>query len=404
VEDQAVARHTFWRGVLAAGLGLAALAAAATVARAAYIEEEFPGPARDRVTPPGPPVRPPEPYRPPRPQPPAGPHVPELAACLDRLDILTPLVSGRLAVFPVVARAGPSPGGRWWTADAAIAKGILVVTEREGGGEVPVIVMENRSRSDHVFVMGGEVVSGGKQTRTVRQDVVLAPGQRVQVPVFCVEAHRWHGDAAFRGGEALVPQSIQRELRKGADQAAIWGEVARSNADLGAASATGNLEDGLRAAPVRRDLERVRRSIVPEVPAESVGFIFVDRRTGRGIGAELFGRADLARALLTKLIDAYAVDLVLPAGGGEALAPPPGDAAWDFLNRIRRAGSYRTETPGSGAGIGQRAAGLVGNGVGLGGDLVHFGSQAEAPVIVAPRRPGPPRRRGTPEPLELYGD
>ncbi|MBE3133769.1 MAG: hypothetical protein IMZ55_09860, partial [Acidobacteria bacterium] len=317
---------------------------------------------------------------------------------------LGPVACGRLAVFPVVAREGPSPGGRWWAADAAIAKGILVVTERGGGGEVPVIVMENRSRDAYVFVMGGEVVSGGKQTRTLRQDVVLVPRQRVEAPVFCVEAHRWRGDVEFRGGEVLVPQSIQRELRKGADQAAIWGEVARSNAGLGAASATGNLEDGLKAAPVRRDLERVRRTIVPEVPAESVGFIFVDRQAGGAIGAELFGRADLARALLAKLIDAYAVDLVLPAGGREAFAPPPAEAAWDFLNRIRRAGSHRTETPGSGTGIGQRAIGLVGDGVSVGGDLVHFGSQVEGRVIAAPVRPGPPRRRGSPQPQELYGD
>ncbi|HUU09045.1 MAG TPA: DUF6569 family protein [Phycisphaerae bacterium] len=366
-------------------VGLALLAVAAS---AAYIEEEFQGapPSRPepRILPPPPPSPPP---------PPPGHHVPALAAYLNRLEVRRPLVHGRLAVFPVALRGRAPLAGGWRTTDAAIAKGILVVSEKGGGGTVPVVVMENRGRHDWVFVMAGEVISGGKQTRTVRQDTVLAPGQRVETPVFCVEARRWRGADGFTGGALLVPQSIQREMRKGADQGQVWAEVARNNAALGAGNATDSLELGLKAGPVRRDLDEVRRSIAPEVPADSVGFIFADRLTGRGLGAEFFGRADLAGALLGKLIDAYAVDLVLQA----ERARQPGGAmpqavAWDFLDRVRRAGSRHGGTPGSGAGIGTQAGGLVGDGVALGDDLVHFGCQVEERILTPP--PVPRSRRG----------
>jgi hypothetical protein len=362
-----------WLGIL-----LVVLVASAS---AAYIEEAF-GPSSRPG--PSPPIRPP--VRPPAPR--VAPHVPELAAYLDHLEIRHPLVCGRLAVFPVMLRGHSGPGGRWWTADAAVANGTLVVTEKGGGGTVPVVVMENRSRSDHVFVMAGEIISGGKQTRTVRRDIILSPGQRVETPVFCVEAHRWKGKASFGAAGVLVPQSIQKAVRKGADQSAVWGEVARNNAALGSENATGSLELGLKAGRVARRLADVRRTIVPEVPAGNVGFLFADRFAARVIGAELFGRPDLAHALLPKLIDAYAVDLVLQVRPGGAVRMVDRAVAQQFLNRIRRAGSYRTGTPGSGSGIATRNAGLVGDGVTLGPHVVHFGCQVED-RIVAPAAPRP---------------
>jgi len=204
-----------------------------------------------------------------------------------------------------------------------------------------------------------------------------------------VEAHRWKGEAAFGEAGVLVPQSIQKALRKGADQSAIWAEVARNNAALGSENATGSLELGLKAGPVARRLADVRRTIVPEVPAGSVGFIFADRSAGRVIGAEFFGRSDLAHGLLAKLIDAYAVDLVLQVRSDRVVRPVDRAIAHEFLNRIRRAGSHRTGTPGSGSGIATRSAGLVGDGVSFGSHLVHFGCQVEDRIVVPLVRPVP---------------
>jgi hypothetical protein len=170
-------------------------------------------------------------------------HVPELGRYLDRVQIAEPVVFRGLAVYPVLLSGGADLRGSWLTMDQAISRGILVVSEKGAGGSVPVVVVENRSRSEHVFIMGGEVISGGKQTRTVRNDLILAPGQRVDLDVFCVEAHRWSGEKGFGSAKILVPQSIQQELRRGATQAGVWAEVARNNAALKAENATGSLED-----------------------------------------------------------------------------------------------------------------------------------------------------------------
>ena len=326
--------------------------------------------------------------------PPEPPHVPELADYLDRLELSKPLVHGELAVFPVVRRGDAPLRGRWLTMDAAIKRGVLVVTEQGDGGTVPVIQMANRSRDQHVFVMSGEVVAGGKQTRTIRRDVALAPGQKIDVSVFCVEAHRWAGEDGFAAADVVVPQSIQKQLRSGTSQEQVWAEVARSNEALGSRNATASLEQGLKAKPVRARLKRVSSSIVPKVPRSGIGFIFVHRH--RAVGAEFFGRTDLAAALLPKLLDAYAVDLVLQQKATTRIVAPPKRAvAQAFLARIKRAGSTRSDTPGSGAGIRTRAAGLVGEGISLGDALVHFGVQIEERLVPQPPIKPMPQRPAT---------
>jgi len=314
-------------------------------------------------------------------------HVPELARYLDRVQIAEPVTYRSLAVYPILLRGGGGLRGGWLTLDEAVSRGDLEVTEKGGGGSVPAVVVRNRSRSDHVFIMSGEVLSGGKQTRTVREDIVLAPRQEIELRVYCVEARRWKGKEKLSAAGALIPQSIQKELRKGADQQKVWSEVARNNAALSAENATGSLERALKSAPVQRELREIRGHIVPNVPRDTMGFIFVDRHRNRAVGAGFFGRNDLARELLPKLIESYAVDLVLiRKDKGRHRGAGGHDAAIDFFERIRRVGSSRTDTPGSGAGIRTRSGGLLGDGVSLGGTLVHYGVQTGERIVPPPKR------------------
>ena len=61
--------------------------------------------------------------------------------------------------------------GDWLTLDTAIARHVLVVTEK-GGGSVPIVVVENRSRREHVFLMAGEIDSALGDLRAIRPDEI----------------------------------------------------------------------------------------------------------------------------------------------------------------------------------------------------------------------------------------
>jgi hypothetical protein len=310
-------------------------------------------------------------------------HVPELARYMERLQLSEPVVCRGLAVYSLQLIGGETLRGSWLTLDRAVSQGVLRITEKGSGGSVPVVVMENTSRDAHVFIMAGEVISGGKQTRAVRQDVVASPGERIELSVFCVEKHRWRGGGSFGSANQLVPQSIRKEIRRGADQAGVWSEVARNNRALGAENATGSLELALKSRDVSEKLAEVRRKIVPQVPRGTVGYIFVSH--GRAVGAEMFGSEPMARELLPKLLDSYSVDFVLL--GGRAVWRDEGrhTAAIDFYQRMRRVGSQRATTPGSGSGIRTRADRLLGDGVSLSGVVVHYGIQIRERVLPPPK-------------------
>lgn len=322
-------------------------------------------------------------------RPPTDRHVRELASYLDRVQIAEPAVYRNLAVYPILLEDGAKLRGRWLALDRAISRGVLVIMEKGGGGSVPTVVAENRSRDEYVLITAGEIITGGQQTRTVRHDTILAPGQRVDLSVFCVEAHRWSGGKDFSGGKALLPQSIQSEMRKGADQGRIWSEVSEKGRALKAENPTASLELMLNSKDVQDKLGEVRRTILPKMPDGTVGYIFVSR--GRALGAEMFGSEELARDLLPKLLDSYAVDYVIlhkPAGEGESR--PDNRAAIEFFERVCRAGSQRATTAGSGAGIRTRADRLLGDGVSLDDSLVHYGVQIEDRIVPPPRPPKPP--------------
>ncbi len=319
-------------------------------------------------------------------------HIHELARYLDGVKIAAPMVCRQLAVYPILVDNVPLLRGHWLTLDEALSRGVLVVSEK-GGGSVPVVWVENRSRDEYVLLMTGEIIAGGMQTRTIRNDVVLAPGQKSDLEVFCVEAHRWSGAKAFSGGKIMLPQSIQGELRGGASQGKVWSEVARNNASLGTENATGSLELAVNAAPVRNRLDEIRRKVVPEIPRGTTGFIFLDvRDRSRGVGLELFGSEDLARRMLPKLLDSYAVDYVLLKGEGGADAKTTNHEAIDFFERVCRAGSQRSQTPGSGSGLRTRESGLLGDGVSLDGVVAHYGVQVGRRVAPQPE----------PRPLIIY--
>ena len=328
-------------------------------------------------------------------RPPTDRHVPELAAYLDRVQIAEPARYRQLSVYPLLLQDGAKLRGRWLTLDGAIARGVLAVSEKGEGGAVPTVVVENRSRDEHVFLMTGEMITGGKQTRTVRHDVVLAPGQRIELDVFCVEAHRWAGGKDFSAGNVLVPPSIQQELRKGADQHRVWSEVAGKNAAMKAENPTGSLELAMKARPVQEKLAEVRRDILPKMPEGTVGYVFVNR--GRAVAAEFFGSEQLARELLPKLLDSYVIDCVL-LGKDAVAADARADqrAAVEFFERVCRAGSQRANTPGSGAGIRTRDGRLLGDGVSLDNTLVHYGVQVEERIVPLPE----PRPMLRPMPLD----
>ncbi len=265
-------------------------------------------------------------------------HVRELAQYFNGVKIASPIVEQGLAVYPVLVDDVPLLHGSWQTLDEAIARRTLLIREK-GGGSVPTVSVENRSTETYILLMIGDVIKGGMQTRTVRHDTVIGPGQRIDLDVFCVEAQRWQGVSDFSAAKLQAPQSIKGEMRRGGSQSDVWSRVAENNASLGTENATHSLELAVKTPTVEKRLDAVRKRIVPEVPRGTVGFIFV--HGDRAVGAEFFGSETLARAELPQLLDSYTVDYIILAKSDARRGSPENRVATDFFQRVCRAGSER---------------------------------------------------------------
>ena len=325
-----------------------------------------------------------EPVAPPSPK----KHVRELARYLDGVKIAEPIVYRQLSVYPILARTCR----RFRAAGSRLTRrfrGGSSMSARGPTRDIDMVQVQNHSPEENVLMMYGEVIAGGMRTRAVRQDVVLAPGQKIDLCVFSVELNSRLGEEKFSGGSKnMLPQSILGELRRcNADQNRVYSEVARVDLSLDAENASEDLDVALNSTHVRKKLEDVRRRIVPQIPSGTVGFIFVDHDCA--VGADFFGSADLARELLPKILDSYVVDYVLPSDSdSDREGKSDRHVAIEFFERICRAGSQLATPIGSGDGISARQrglmGGLMGDGVGMDDVPVHYGVQLDKRIEPKP--------------------
>ena len=131
--------------------------------------------------------------------------------------LLSPIRSGNLTVFPVVANKSYDTS-EFITLDEGIRSGDVVVSEagqarglirRRPGrpdvmhpirdAEVNRLVLVNNSKHP-LLLLAGEIVTGGKQDRVIGKDrIVPAESDPVDLSVFCVEPGRW----VAAGGKSL---------------------------------------------------------------------------------------------------------------------------------------------------------------------------------------------------------
>src|SRR5262249_16568343 len=107
-----------------------------------------------------------------------------------------------------------------------------------------------------VLFLEGQELRGAKQNRVLNTSVLIAAKAKTLLPVSCVERGRWrHVSKHFTGSDtyasaklrAVLKSSVSRTAGTGgghpSGQGAVWGEVGRQMASLGAESATAAMAD-----------------------------------------------------------------------------------------------------------------------------------------------------------------
>ncbi|HYH97753.1 ARPP-1 family domain-containing protein [Hyalangium sp.] len=177
-----------------------------------------------------------------------------------------PVLAYNLAVVPLHTRKGP-PYDDYTVLEEAQAARKVSVSEVSEGGSVPELLVRNRDERP-LYLLGGEVVLGGKQDRMVQSDIVLDPSERRRVPVVCVEQGRWDGkDLTFQPGIAVAHPDLRRAALF-SEQGAVWGEVARKSQAEGVSSPTGTYRRVLQDAKLRERIGQYLNELQAKLPRD----------------------------------------------------------------------------------------------------------------------------------------
>jgi hypothetical protein len=236
-----------------------------------------------------------------------------------------------LTIFPLSWKAGATvkltTGESFLTLDEALKKGLLRIRELDSG-DVPRLVVDNRADRP-VFIMGGEVVTGGKQDRLIGGDVLIRPRARgVVIPVYCVEAGRWtQTSAQFATKQNLGTWKLRANAQAAAPaaQESIWGEVEKMQDKAGASSTTGAYQDIYEDKKVNARLAGLEKALknIPHLAGGTAGVVCAVG--GRVASMDVFADPALFERLWPKILRATALSAVTDDGVGsttrrEALA------------------------------------------------------------------------------------
>jgi len=325
---------------------------------------------------------------------------------LPSLAVGTTVTSGPLTLFPLLL--APDVGvsePRYLAGPAALADGLIDITEKGDGAVVAELVVRNRA-SQPVLLIEGEALVGAKQNRVLNVSVLLEAGSTTTIPVSCVEQGRWGGEQQTARSPRHAPsrlrmaktrsvnRSVRASGRKTSDQGEVWREVEGYLASRSVHSPSAALEDAYEQDS--HDLQSIVDALHPA--AGQVGL--ASGYGGQIRSLDLFDSPATLEAYWQALVSGAALDaLTVPAG--EA---PTEDAAKAVLSQLEAAEWERGEATGLGADLRADSDTLTATALEWEGATCHLAAftmepgESDPDAVHPARTVRPPIRRNRPRP------
>ncbi len=231
-----------------------------------------------------------------------------------------------MRIYPVFAKESfvnaNANVGKYTTLSEALKQKKVQITEAKEGEEVNKLFAENTS-GDTVIIIGGEVISGGKQDRMIASDVILPPRSgKVDLSVFCVEHGRWtyrgartsnegaNESKAFRLSYSVGSTKMRKAASVNKNQAEVWDKVSEITTVHDAASPTGAYTALSQDSTYQNNLKGYRTFFKPILAANPaiIGMVVV---TGDSVlGCDLFATHNLLMQHADNIISSYATEVM----------------------------------------------------------------------------------------------
>ena len=145
-----------------------------------------------------------------------------------------PFTHENLSVFLI---HGPSQSSRHFlTLQEALEQKKAIVYET---GRVNALAIENVSGSQEIYVQSGDIVKGGQQDRTLKDDLIIPTNSgKISLTSFCVEHGRWSRRGAETVGrfdsaaQSVATREMKMAVKLAANQSEVWDQVAKAQGKL----------------------------------------------------------------------------------------------------------------------------------------------------------------------------
>lgn len=217
---------------------------------------------------------------------------------------------------------------------------IVYITLTEAMENNKVIVQETSSvnrlsvdnkTGDYIFILAGDIVKGGRQDRTMGNDVIIGP-QTKNIPLesYCVESGRWsqrgnEESNRFSGNtKMLASKELKLASRYEKNQSSVWQRVSEKQDKLNENLSEMKGENvevrsdqsgtSLQLTLESQDLEEIVRDYkdnlddLYRLPDNTLGFAYAIN--GEIYGIDIFGSNKLFKELQNKLFEAVIVEAI----------------------------------------------------------------------------------------------
>lgn len=301
------------------------------------------------------------------------------------LVIGRPVTHGNLAIFPIVSKTART-ADRYITLDEGLAAGTVKIVEvgtaaaqinppgnrpddaqaapvvstavdedpfgdaqaqsgTERAGEVNRLMVLNTSGRP-LYLMPGEVISGGNQDRTIGEELVIESTDKpVPIDVFCVEHARWSSRSVeamhqlladlsahdydvpvaypaadmltakeatkgrFVAGAGQASKDLRLAIQQSEDQGKVWDEVAQLNSLVGSETETGTFVAAYASDDVNQRLKPFVQHLIAVGDTKRIVGVAVCVN-GKMCSADVFESTPLFRKFWPKLLKSYALDAI----------------------------------------------------------------------------------------------
>jgi len=241
-----------------------------------------------------------------------------------------------LRLYPVVADASLLESQSSLQSLKTLAEGMKIpgfrITEQKQFGRsnertYNIITVQNKSQ-DTIFIMSGDVVTGGNQDRVIAYDQVVPPHTVRNMDVFCVEHGRWqYTDStatpnekaiyAFRGYYNVASPQVRQAVQRTGNQQQVWDAVASVTSANGASSKTSTYT-ALETASDSKAKRDVYLRFLGDKLAQQPNVVGVVAVCGNKVlGVDIFGHNNLFVREYSALLHGFVTEAAVANGSAQ---------------------------------------------------------------------------------------